>query len=330
MANEKPNLKIQIPNQGWKQFLTARDEMLSNYDKARTHSNKRPVKTGHGVVAEAEFRKWLLNFLPKRYGVTSGYIISQGIPHSENFVHYDVIIYDQLESPILWVDHSADSSEQGRSLAIPVEYVKGVIEVKSAFNKKSAKKAVEQLSKLNPLLTKIDSTNQPLKLYLPANFFCATVFFELREKDDKEFSALDELIEAVSLRGFYGGFILRTETLGKYYSGKLYLLNERVNIAPNNQSLSFAATSKCIELADNTYYRLRLDHFESYFSEFAFDILALLKGNYNPNVLSSLYGMGSTQWEAGNAIDKRYANPDDVKRFNEATDKYLKNLMSGS
>ncbi|MNJ94124.1 hypothetical protein D3C87_118110 [compost metagenome] len=324
MSDQIPPLKAQIPNQGWKQFLIARDEMLSAYDRARELSKKRDVQTGHGVVAEAEFRKWLSNFLPKRYGVTSGYIISPGMPNSENFVHYDVIIYDQLESPILWVDDSPDSSVQGRSLAIPVEYVHGIIEVKSAFNKHSAKKAVEQLSKLKPLLASVEPINHPLKLYLPANFFCATVFFELREKDEKDFAALDELIEAASLRGFYGGLILRTESLGSYDSGKLSFLREGSDVVPDNKSLSYWASSRCKRLGDK-YFKIQLDHFESYFSQFAFDIVALLKGTYHPNMLSSLYGMGSTQLEKS-AVDIRYYCPEDVKRYNEEIESYFKNL----
>lgn len=325
MAKQTSPLKVQIPNQGWKQFLTARDEMLSAYDRARELSKKREVQTGHGLTAEAEFRKWLINFLPKRYGVTSGYIVSPGTPYSEKFVHYDVIIYDQLESPILWIDGSSDTSEQGRSLAIPIEFVLGIIEVKSAFNKKSAKKAVEQLGKLKPLMAKTEPINQPLKLYLPANFFCATVFFELRDKDDKDFAALNELAEAASLRGFYGGFILRSEKLGGYYSGKLFPLIHSSENFPKNNSLSYTASSNCKKLAENRFYKIQLDHFESYFAEFAFDIIALLKGTYNPNIISSMYGMGSTQWETS-AVDKRYENPEDVKRFNEITDSYLKNL----
>ncbi len=35
MAHDNSPLKSQIPNQGWKQFLIARDEMLSAYDKAK-------------------------------------------------------------------------------------------------------------------------------------------------------------------------------------------------------------------------------------------------------------------------------------------------------
>lgn len=325
MADQQSPLKIQIPNQGWKQFLTAKNEMLSAYDRAREHSRKRVVQTGHGNVAEGEFRKWLSNFLPKRYGVTSGYIISPGIADSEKFIHYDVIIYDQLESPILWIESNPDSSEQGRSLAIPVEYVRGVIEVKSAFNKESVKKAVGQLEKLKPLMAKIERENEPTKLHLPASFFCATVFFELRQKDEMDFSALDELLEAASLRGFYGGFILRSESLSEYYSGKLFFQKEGSEIVPNNKTLAFSANSKCKKLADNNYYKIHLDHFESYFAEFAFDIIALLKGTYNPNMVSSMYGMGSTQWETS-AVDIRYENPDDVKRFNEIYDNYFKNL----
>ena len=326
MADPQSQLKIQLPNQGWKQFLTARDEMLSAYDRARIHSSKRTVQTRHGVIAEGEFRKWLTNFLPKRYGVTSGYIISPGTPHSDNFIHYDVIIYDQLESPILWIDDSADSSTQGKILAIPVEYVMGVIEVKSAFNKKAAKKAVQQLAKLKPLMSKVEPLNQALKLHLPANFFCAVVFFELRQEDELDFNALNELNEAVELRGYYGGYILRTNTLDKYYSGKISLVRENSDIVPENKSLSFWATSKCKKLSENNFCKTQLFHSESHFSEFAFDIIAMLKGSYHPNVLSSLYGIGTTQWEAGSAVDKRYFNPDDVKRYNEEIENYWKNF----
>jgi len=326
MDDEQYSLKAQIPNQGWKQFLTARDEMLAAYDRAKTISEKRQVQTEHGNVAEAEFRKWLSNFLPKRYAVTSGYIISQGVPNSENFIHYDVIIYDYLEAPVLWIENNADSSSQGLSLAIPVEYVRGVIEIKSAFSKKTAKKAIEQLSRLQPLLAKIESVDQPVKLYLPPSFFCATVFFELHKKNELEFAALDEILEASNIRGYYGGYILRGETLGKYYSGKLSLCKRDSEFVADNRSLMFWASSKSKKIAENNSVNSHLDFSESYFAEFAFDIIALLKGNYRANVLSSYYGMGTTQWEAGNAVDIRYHCPEDVRRFNEETEMWLKNI----
>jgi hypothetical protein len=302
--------------------------MLAAYDKARVLSRKRAVQTGHGIVAEAEFRKWLINFLPKRYGVTSGYIISQGLPNSDHLIHYDVIIYDQLESPVLWVDENPDSSSSGRSLAIPVEYVHGVIEVKSAFKKRNVEKAVAQLAKLKPLMAFTEALNHPSKLYLPRTFFCATVFFELRKEDEMDFAALDALVEASTLRGFYGGYILRAETLDKYYSGKLSLQWQDEDFKPSNQSLSFWSISKCKKMSENVYVKMLLHHSETHFSEFAFDIIALLKGSYHPNVLSSFYGFGTTQWEAGHAADIRYFNPDDVKRYKEETEKNFKPKQS--
>lgn len=98
---------------------------------------------------------------------------------------------------------------------------------------------------IKPLLSKTDSPNQAVKMHLPAKFFCATVFVELREEDELDFNALDEFIEAVELRGFYGGYILRANSLDKYYSGKITLLRENSDIVPDNQTLTFWSTSKC-------------------------------------------------------------------------------------
>jgi hypothetical protein len=325
VKNDQSPLKMQIPNQGWKQFLTARDEMLAAYDKAKILSSKRAVQTAHGIVAEAEFRKWLNNFLPKRYGVTAGYIISQGMPNSEHMVHYDVIIYDQLESPVLWVDENPDTSPAGRSLAIPVEYVRGVIEVKSAFKKPTVEMAVQQLGKLKPLMAFTEPSNHPFKLYLPMGFFCATVFFELRKEDEMDFAALDALMEASKLRGFYGGYILRANTLDKYYSGKLSLIRESEDSKPWNKSLFFWSTSKSVKVGEKMFLKAQLHHSETHFSEFAFDIIALLKGSYHPNVLSSLYGMGTTDLEAGHAASVTYYNPDDVKRHQDEIERFFRN-----
>jgi hypothetical protein len=323
-SNGSP-LCVQTPGQGWRQFLTTKTRMLAAYDIAKEQGSNSHVKTRHGLVAEAEFRKWLSEFLPKRYGVTSGFIISPGISSAEHMVHYDVIIYDQLESPVLWVEDNPDSSGQGRSLAIPVEYVRAVIEVKSAFNKQSAKKAVEQLSRLKPLLARVDPANSRGKLYLPANFFCATVFFELRKEDEKDFAALDELVNATMIRRFFGGIILRAETEHKLDSGKIFFRNQDVAVEPNNNtSLAFWSTSKCLKYKDDSYFSLLLNYSETYFSEFAFDILALLKGTYQPHILSSLYCIGATYQENGSCSETRYFDPEAVKRFNEETAAIMK------
>jgi hypothetical protein len=64
--------------QGWRSFLGAKKTMLDAYDQARVNAKEHKIEVSHGPVAEAFFRKWLSDFLPKTYGVTSGFIVSQG------------------------------------------------------------------------------------------------------------------------------------------------------------------------------------------------------------------------------------------------------------
>ena len=127
-------LEVQFPSQGWKQIITARKAILDAFDTAREQARAHEVETYHGRVAEAEIRKWLVQFLPKRYGVTSGYVVSPGLKSTDKTPHYDVIIYDQIESPVLWVEGNPDMTEHGRSRAIPVENVYAVLEVKSHYS----------------------------------------------------------------------------------------------------------------------------------------------------------------------------------------------------
>lgn len=104
------------------------------------------------------------------------------------------------------------------------------------------------------------------------------------------------------------------------------MLIETTDRKPSNNSLFFWATSNSRKLADGVYFKTQLTHSESYFSEFAFDIIALLKGTYNPSVISSFYGFGTTQWEAGSAVDIRYFKPEDVKRYNAEVEAYFKGM----
>ena len=61
MSNIGP-LKLQIPSQGWRQFLTARKNMLDAYDRAKEQGKIRGIQTLHGNVGEAMFREWLSDF----------------------------------------------------------------------------------------------------------------------------------------------------------------------------------------------------------------------------------------------------------------------------
>jgi hypothetical protein len=143
---EQGDLKLEFPSPGWEQFLTSRKEMLDAFDRAKVKAKAHEVEVYHGKVAEATFREWLSSFLPKRYGVTPGYIVSPGLQSTRDLPHFDVIIYDHLESPVLWIEGSPDSTAQGTSRAIPVEFVLCVLEVKSGFSSTTTGQAIEHLA----------------------------------------------------------------------------------------------------------------------------------------------------------------------------------------
>jgi hypothetical protein len=296
-------LKI-LPNvQGWKQFLTVRKEMLDAFDAAQTKANSQKVKAAHGLTAEAEFRKWLSDFLPKKYGVTSGYIVSQGLRSTDKTPHFDVIIYDRLESPVLWIQGTTDDSTQGRSLAIPAEHVVAVIEVKARFTTASVKSAMDHLGELSPLMGGVDHPAERYKLHLPHNFFCALVFFELVKKARYSISALKKIISgSVPLRGFFGGIILRGEGHGPPDTGRLQLAHCQTPVPDcfgksKKSLLDSSAFDVSAKVAENFYVVAGLMWSESAFSQFAFDLVAICQGTYQPGRLSSFHGQGESEWE---------------------------------
>jgi hypothetical protein len=259
------------------------------------------AETLHGKVAEAEFRKWLSGFLPKRYEVTPGYLISPGLKSTQKSPHFDVIIYDKLESPVLWVEDSPDSSIQGRSLAIPVEYVRAVLEVKAKFSSSTVGDAVEHLADLLPLMSGLDEPQEKYKLYLPSTFFCGLVFFELLQEMQFSEAALNKIIAGMQLRGFFGGLILRGEGHVKDLTGRLSLLRSETEIPStvdnNKQSLLNFALSKSVKVTDALHFGAVLTWTETHFSQFSFDAIAMLQGKYEVGRLSSFHGMGTSEWE---------------------------------
>lgn len=305
-------LKFQMPAQGWQQFLAERKSMLNAFDIARTHSKKHKVETSHGNVAEAEFRRWLGDFLPKRYAVTSGYIISPGISDLEKSPHFDVIIYEHLDSPILWIENNPDASKQGRSLAIPAEHVRAVIEVKSSFERRTVREAIDHFKELRKLLSGIDAQSERYKLHLPINFFWGLVFFDLKNNNERDFLALESLIEAVDLRGFYGGIILRGEGHAKDYAGKLNLVRSELPMTAipsvENSLLYGLNITKSREIRPDQHIGAMLQWMEPNFSGFAFDIVALLNGTYEQGRVSSFQAFGTSEWAEAAA---RKASPSD-------------------
>lgn len=272
--------------------------MLDSYDRARQQAKAHEIEIHHGNVAEAATRKWLKEFLPKKYGVTSGYVISPGIKSSIKAPHFDVIIYDQINSPVLWVEDSPDSSQQGRALAIPAEYVHSVLEVKAALTSKSAGKAIDHLNDLSPLLAGQDDPTERYKLHLPPSFCCGTVFFELRKEHQYHESSIKKLVSGARLRGFFGGIILRGEGHAKQSTGGIKLLNPETEIScaigKGKQTLLNSCIAGSTQVADNVHLCASLFWAEHKFSEFGFDLIAMMQGTYDPGRVSSFYGFGQS------------------------------------
>lgn len=290
-------LKIEFPVQGARQFLTSRKEMLDAFDRAKEKAKAHEVETFHGKVAEAEFRKWLSGFLPKRYSVTSGYIVSIGLGSEQKMPHYDVIIYDSLESPVLWIEDFSDTSSQGRSLAIPAEYVYCVLEVKSNFSSSTVDGAIKHLKDLLPMMKDTDNPHEKYKLYLPRAFCCGLIFFNLLQEHQHSEKALSKLITgAVELRGFFGGIILRGESHTEAMTGQLSLGRSDTPIenlfGKEKQSLLKLGMSNSVKISDNLHLIAMLTWEKSNFAQFSFDLIAMMQGTYEAGMISSFHGLG--------------------------------------
>ena len=182
--------------QGYAELIASKKTLLAKYDNAQIHSKTHKIHTSHGNVAEAEFRKWLSEFLPIKYGITSGYIASQSINKRgiSSLPHYDIIIYDAFECPILSIEDNSDESSQGKKRVIPAEYVRAVFEVKSNLTLKTIKEANIKIKELDDLLFDFEKdTNSTFNGKLHPNFFSANIFFDLKSTEFKKQGIFDNL-----------------------------------------------------------------------------------------------------------------------------------------
>lgn len=184
---------------GWKEFQQNRQDLLDEFFRSESYNKSRPVRTEHGLAAEGAFRRWLTSFLPKRFGVTSGYIVPDFLAEKYQLNHFDVIIYDELNSPVLWVDGNADTSEQGRRRAIPAQYVVSVFEIKARFDHKQGLKAINKLSEL-----------AAFESIFPKNFSSGCIFFDVDPSLGNVQKLVEDLIPDSDIPGYWGGLFLHT------------------------------------------------------------------------------------------------------------------------
>jgi hypothetical protein len=285
---EEVSLKI-----GASEFQSNKHTMLDIFELAKIQNRHRPTQIDKGKIAEAAFRDWLTQFLPRKFAVTSGYIISQGINTGNKLLHYDVIIYDAINSPILWVENNADNSEQGKVRAIPAEHVNCVIEVKPTFNLDSCKKAKLKLWELAPLLENTDAPDEIYKMYLPLNFSIGIIFFEILESERFDLRALSKLMPLKTtsdLRGYFGGIILQAENRDRNITGKISF-GVSDNKIPEFGDLNYSAMAGNIITSEGKYFSTMIDWSSANFVIFAFDLIAWLNGTYRNGFVSSFHGV---------------------------------------
>jgi len=293
-AVRDPDLAIHSEGrQGWQQLLTWKQELLDAFDRGRQYALGHEVETYHGLVAEAQFRNWLSEFLPKKFGVTAGYIISQAAPAETKAPAFDVIIYDQMESPILWAQGHPDLSPQGKMRAIPAEHVKAVIEVKAALNSTNARQAVEHLFDLQPILGEDESTTR-YPAFLPPRFTCWAVFFELRKKDERSFVVLEHLSKATELRGFMGGLVIRGEGLPLIKTGEIACAGSSTKNMPLPSAHSLLEETCFSEYKalpqGNWFGQVSLSWSSVFFSTWPFYLLRCLNTQHASGPVPSWYG----------------------------------------
>jgi len=224
--------------------------------------------------------------------------VSPGLKSTDKTPHCDVIIYDRLESPVLWVEDSPDDSSQGRPLAIPVEYVLAVLEVKATFSSTTVKKAMDHLDDLLPVMKGPDDPNERYKLHLPPTFRCGLVFFDLKREHQFSKLGLSRVNPSTELRGFFGGMILRGEGHSKPLTGQLSLTLSETPIMHNfgikKKSLLEYGFSETVQVADSQHQGAMLHWLEMNFSRFGFDLIAMMQGTYDAGRISSFYGLGAS------------------------------------
>lgn len=286
----------QPPHGAWDQFLIGKRKLLASYREALAHSMQLPVKTHHGVVGEAAVREWLEAFLPKRYGITSGYIRGQRLHTPFDFAHFDVIVYEQIEAPVLWIESNPDRSDSGRKRIISAEHVRAVFEIKARFNRRTVQESVNKLSELGELMAKIDQVGERYPTYLPLNAVLVMMFFELREEDKKDVAALDALsVSRAFPRVSYGPVILSGDGWSEDYTALVRNSIsdqplERPEGSPDQGLLSGLYLSETREESGLNIGSM-LTWSPMHFSDFAFDVLALMNGTYQHGLVSSFHGV---------------------------------------
>ena len=115
-------------------------QILSRFDDIRELIKHEGSK---GTRVEGEVRKFLLEFLPKRYEYGSGIVVDSSGSEVDRSKQKDVLVIDKFFNPRLFLDEEP--------AVYPVEVIYCGIEVKTSLDGKGLKSAVENIASLKRL-----------------------------------------------------------------------------------------------------------------------------------------------------------------------------------
>ena len=147
-------------------FATVEKGLLARLEQAgfvRHHGDR-------GENREQILRDFLSAHLPRRYGVTKGEIITKIGQHTHSA---DIIIYDALNTPVLYTDATA---------VLPIEGVYGIIEVKSRLSKAEFLDAAGKISafkRLAPRELTVIETRYHVTVQRPSRPFGMVLGYQL-------------------------------------------------------------------------------------------------------------------------------------------------------
>jgi hypothetical protein len=105
---------------------------------------------GKGDLREEAFRDFLTRYLPARYGVGRGEVIT---PENRVSGQLDIVIYDSMHCPVLVTS--------GSHSVYPIESVYGAISMKSHLDSSELKDGYENIASLKKILPRSNFTHYP-------------------------------------------------------------------------------------------------------------------------------------------------------------------------
>lgn len=125
-------------------FAHLQQEMTQKLRANRALNVHAPTK---GSVTEAQWRRWLQEYLPTRYCVSEAFIVDCNSQCSDQI---DLVIYDRQYSPFVWTVEGAKY--------IPAESVYAVFEIKQTLNRENFEYAGNKINSVRLL----NRTNAPI------------------------------------------------------------------------------------------------------------------------------------------------------------------------